>query len=927
MSVHRSILVASVAFVSTLAAAQPVGLDALSDDALLNDLADRGLSAMLERAFELNHTPDKKRDAIRATAALSQLARDGEKLPVAQRQEIVNKVVAGIDEIVPSANDATQLARQADALIAAGVKLDVNTLEYWGPSTTTQAQLRPVVSAAITVLDRVELLTTRQVEELAAASDPNDQKAVARIEALENLNQYAKQTRAMAGYYLALCLDGSDPRRTEVAEKSLAFLLDYDFDGNPARRNLKVVLGKLEAAAGKFDDARAAFDEAIKMQPRPPEGVDAKQFERQQNNLAFEARYFRAVVEVLAKRPEEAQKFYDQLLAWEKTSGLADDESMATANLLLEYRILRARGAPADQQRASGLLMTLLERRPELESQVMTQLRATISSDTPVKSLEPLLLRSLMSDAQQQVIRAQQEPSFVPEPAVLARGVEAAQELMARLGVDKSLATNSQFLLAVFLEAQGKKTEAAKAFIEFASAHRDRVELAKSALDNSQRLFAQLGGLGSDDPAVTSLYDQIVPLSIGEPFNQTELCYDWGYRLQQSGRAAEAVPFYRRVKPSDPRFNASRYYLMVALHEALDQQQNGKADRQTICEEILQLSAQVRASATAQMSTVDANGQRVLKQRVARTAILAADTARTELKDPARALALLNGIEQQVSGLPDGTQLLGEAMFTRIQANMQTGRSDEAVKGLVELLNKSGGEQGATIVFNMLGKLEADYSAAETAGDRARMAKLQTDRAALTPYLVQWSESDSRAEIKKSVYSYRVYDAETQRLAAEFVDDPEQRSVKLANALKLFESLDTDAARQQYKASRTTPDPLGYDPQVLLGISRIHFAQRDWAKARDGFARLMSDHALGTAISTVSTAGQVRQIDNEVYWEATARLIRSKINASDNVDSVKTFLREQYVRWADRVGGTKWKAEFDSLRAELIPDFVPDPLD
>lgn len=924
----RPIILSAIAAVSSVASAQRAGLDALSDDALLADLAERGLDSMLERAFELNDTPAKKRDAIRAASALGRLSR-GEKMTPARQRDVVARVVAGIAEIVPTSNDPTALARQAETLNNAAVKLDVNTLEYWGPSTTTQAQLRPVVMAVIEMLDRADALSTKQVEDLAAKANPNDEAAIRKIESLENLSQYARQLRALAGYHLALSLDASDPRRAEAAEKSIAFLVDYDFEENPARRNLQLALGKLYAVAGKFDDARAVFDAAAELEPSPPAGVDPEQFQRQQANLAFEARYFRAVVEVLAKDAAEAQKRYDALIAWEGTSSRAQDESVATANLLLEYRILRLRGDPADQQRASSLLITLLEKRPELESHVMTQLRSTITSDTPVASLEPLLLRSLLSDAQDQVIRAQQEPSFKPEDVVLARGVDAARELIARggkPGVSDELRGNAEFLLAVLLEARGQRLEAAQAFVAFATAHRTHLKLAKPALDNAQRLFAQLGGLASTDPAVAALYDRIVPLSIGEPFDQFELAFDWAYRLQQIERPAEAIPYYRMVKPSDRRYAAARYYLMVALHQTLDQQQSESVERKTTCEEILSLADEVRTTTAAALKTAGSTSQQGLRQRLARTAILGADIARTELKDPARAVALLGNVEEMVAGLPDQSQLLGEAMFTRIQANMQLGRSDEAVEGLVQLLNKSGGEQGATIVFNMLSKLEADFSAAETANDRPRMAKLQADRAALTPYLVKWSENNPRAEIAKSAYSYRVYDAETQRLAAEFVEDEGQRTQKRANALKLFESLDTPEGRQQYKASRTTPDRLGYDPQVLLGMARIRFSNGEWVAARDAFARLLSDRALGTPVSTVTDAGQVRQIDNEVYWEATARLIRSKVSAADDVDSVKTFLREQYVRWADRVGGVKWKAEFDSLRQELIPDFVPDPL-
>lgn len=936
----RPLILAAVTVVGSTAFAQtppkpqtqPTGLAALNEDALLHDLAQRGLSRMLERAFELNNTPRKKRDAIRASAALNRLARNPDELTASQRREVIDGVAAGIAEIVPAMTDPASVSRQAELLIDIGIKPDVNTLEYWGESTATQAQLRPVVQAAIVMLDRAEQLAVVQVDALASTANAADDKTIDKIESLETLAQFARQNRALAGYYLALCLDPSDPRRAETAQQSLAFLADYNFDENPALKNLKLVLGKLHMVAGQFDAARDSFDSAAQLQTAKPEGVDEATFAQQQNNLSFEARYFRVVVEILARNIEQAKAEFSDLMNWERTAGLSDDPSIATANLLLEHRLLRASGTDADRQKASSLLITLLEQRPELESQVMSQLRATITSQTPVSTLEPLLLRSVMADAHEQVVRAQADKAFQPDPKVLARGIEAAREVLTRAeagdgsAVDANLLGNSKFLLGVFLEAQGARVEAAGAFLRAASEHRERLELASAALNNAQRLFAQLGGINSEDPAVTALYDQILPLSIGEPFNQKELCYDWAYRLQQTGRAGDAAAYYRQVPSSDRRFAASRYYLMVALHQLLDEQPSDAVDRRKIGEEILSLAAAVQGDATKRHGSLPEGEQRTLQQRVARAVILAADVARTELDSPQQALLLLNQIELQVRGLPDQVQLLGEAMFTRIQAYMVLGQSDEAVKALVGLLARSGGEQGASIVFNMLSKLEADYSLAEKAGDKARMAKLQADRAALTPYLVQWSENNPRAEVAKFAYSYRVYDAETQRLAAEFLDDPVQRASKLQAAMKLFESLDTESARQQYRTSRSTPDRLGYDPQVALGKARIGFALGEWPAARDGYARLLSDRALGTPINSVSDAGQVRQVDNEVYWEATARLIRSKINASDPIDPVKTFLREQYVRWGDRVGGTKWKAEFDSLRQELIPEFVPESL-
>ena len=43
-------------------------------------------------------------------------------------------------------------------------------------------------------------------------------------------------------------------------------------------------------------------------------------------------------------------------------------------------------------------------------------------------------------------------------------------------------------------------------------------------------------------------------------------------------------------------------------------------------------------------------------------------------------------------------------------------------------------------------------------------------------------------------------------------------------------------------------------------------------------------------------------------------------------ETQKSFLKSQYIRWDGHVGGTKWKAEFEKLRQELIPDYKPEDL-
>ena len=78
----------------------------------------------------------------------------------------------------------------------------------------------------------------------------------------------------------------------------------------------------------------------------------------------------------------------------------------------------------------------------------------------------------------------------------------------------------------------------------------------------------------------------------------------------------------------------------------------------------------------------------------------------------------------------------------------------------------------------------------------------------------------------------------------------------------------------------------------------------------------------------VSDNGEVRVVENDKYWEATLKLLRSNVQlAGDAQSEAKTqsenYLKQLYVRWGDQVGGKKWGGEFQKLREQLIPNFDP----
>src|SRR5437762_1685979 len=101
---------APVAFAQTK---QAEGLDSLSDDALLDELAARGMDSLLERAFVVNKVPPEKQSAIRTIIRLRELGDPNVKLTGAQRQKLIADIVKGIDIVLPSMRDPRLMMRQA----------------------------------------------------------------------------------------------------------------------------------------------------------------------------------------------------------------------------------------------------------------------------------------------------------------------------------------------------------------------------------------------------------------------------------------------------------------------------------------------------------------------------------------------------------------------------------------------------------------------------------------------------------------------------------------------------------------------------------------------------------------------------------------------------------------------------------------------
>jgi hypothetical protein len=929
------------------------GLDSLSDDRLMNELAARGLNSLLDRAFEVNQVPKAEQEGRRTLLALRQLSDPSSaKLTAKQRQDLIRKVSAGIEQALPSMNDPESLLAAAKVLVTEGMDRAVNTLEYWGENPQAMAQLRPVAETVVKIYERASQLATQRMNALSAnIRGPNDPNA-ARLEKLDQLNTLATFSARMADYPLALSIDPADPRRKEVAQRGIKYLSELESPDEPNPPGVRLQIGKLQLVNGDYDAAKKVFEQIIKTPAAAPsapttEGAAQAPTVVQQ----YQARYFRAIADVLARRPDDAKKQLDDLLAWQRANLPQDkptQDGAAAAASMLEYRIANVRAAiaqdPAARQQANqqaiDVLTKLVRGRPDLAPLINELMVAKLPDNADLSTLDPLLLQALVRRGETEARRPESEQA---DTKTLERAVAAAYELLNRqrkntASIDPQFANSVSFVLPFLLQRLGREADAANAFLDYVQQHANAsagaTDLATAALDNAQNLIGRLRKANADDPATASAYERFLALASAPPFNRKQFAFEYGRRLQLLGKFNEAIDQYKQVPPDDKRQLATRFFQMIATKQLVDQLPAKAPQRGALLSDLQTLADQVTQAAAADLSAAQAkNDQPAIasaKSMLVRTKLLAADAARVDRKEPAQALKMLDGFEQSAQGLPNENALLSEALLIRVQSYMALGQNTQATDALVKLLGTREGGQGAAIVYSLLEKLNADFDQAQAAGDTVAMRTLAKNRAQLSGFLVDWAKNNPDERIKKFTYRYRVFEADTKHRAADVEEDPAARRAGWDAALKLYQSLETPEALDEYRAT-LSPDQLArlgaYDPAVTRGIANLAYDLGDYAEAQKRFAILFNDGRLGSAMMDVESNGQTRTVDNDAYWEAVLKLIRSNLKLNADVERQRTFLKTQYVRWGDRVGGTKWKAEFEALRKELIPDFNPKDLD
>lgn len=189
---------------------------------------------------------------------------------------------------------------------------------------------------------------------------------------------------------------------------------------------------------------------------------------------------------------------------------------------------------------------------------------------------------------------------------------------------------------------------------------------------------------------------------------------------------------------------------MVALKQRLndDNDKMSADERNQVMGQVQSLADAVnKAASAAEASATDNADKKRYTSMLVRTALLAADLASHEQKDPRRTLDLLAGFEDKVKGMPNEQDLLFEALSLRVNSYMAMGKTNDATSTLVLLLQTKQGNEGPALVFDLLKKLDADMDHARETGDIAQVKQLAQNRA--VP-VVSWSVGPRGIPTKRS---------------------------------------------------------------------------------------------------------------------------------------------------------------------------------
>ncbi len=952
-----------------------------SNDQLLYALNRYDVKPLLEHAYKKFGITDDQKLQFEFMSALKDLndpAKAG-NLTASEREAKVAAVAQGIDKVIARSTNVNQTLDTAKALLLQGVKPDLNTLEYWGRDrndTATPQRLRVVADAVHKLYEKAAEQADKQADALSNKNaKPED------IEAMENLLLIARYSDARNDYARVLGMDPANRDAIdEICKKNIEYLSQFDTPARPEAflADLKIPIAKFAMMNGNFDLADRQFNEAVKLADKAKaqtSSYESRYFHAVSTVLAAAQQKGAAG----AKLIESARAQQKELETWQAANIPDSDKDWLkgaqAAGRMLEYRIALTDGEishdPRAMQNATDVLLKLVEEQPHLKSVVFGKVLAGLPRDaSAVKVAEqnPLVLHALTLRGQQTINNAPDEKAIAtPEnQQLITLAYRAEAELLKRgpkAGLDAAAIDEAAYNLVSFLhygEQPKKEVEAALDYLKSYGADADRrktcFETAQWILYGSKHNFAH-------DKAADSanLVDEFLELAMSPKLNdgwtgsgpspRQQYSFEYGQRLvvntslalenppkqeaarnELLGRINQSIKLLSSLPETDKRNIYARYFELLAHTQRLQLLAEKAPEHGESVSRIQVLAQQVKDACDA---AIKAGGEpdtiRGLKVMSIRTAITAAELAVKEKNaegktNPQVAIDLLKTFEDDAKGIEHADELVTDAIQVRFQAYVALDRRDDAVAELTRL-QQAGGDQAIRIITSFLEKLDKQFDAAMKAKDTKAAAIIAANEAQATEALRGAAEKSGNKAVKDQLPQYILLNARTNMKAAELSNDAKQRTDLIDRALVDFRKL-WDDPEQQKRIQANPNDPMGL--QLRRAFANAYYVQGNYKLAELNFQELIKSNALGLPfISSLDPkTNQPIEQENKVYWEIHYKRIRSLVEIGKGpegdtaaMDAAKQSLRQLFVLWEGKTGGSAYHDEYVALQKEILPDF------
>ena len=895
------------------------GLDSLDEKQVMVQLATSNLPTLLQRDFDNFNITAGDRDQIQTYIKLKQLE-NGANLRVAERRALVLSVAHGLDAGISKASDVDALLDQGTTLFSDGIVPAVSELEYFGEDPVAQAQLKPVAETAKKLFQQVVALASSRIDVLGDSlkTDADLPRIKPQLDKMRTDKFTGQYMDNRSSYALCISTPKSDPSRKTLADAAIEYLTQFDNADSGQQANVRLQMAKLQLAKGDYTAAKTTFDsvgENADHKITPPPVVAEEN----------DGKYFAIVAEILGRKLPDAAKDIPELESWTSINYLpklepADQSAVKAALVMLKFRLYSAQSDLTNDDdekkktndQAIEVLSQLLKDQPGLKDLIFGQLVDRIPEKPDLATLNPLVLQALQQQGFNEVIKPADQKV---DEKNLQRAITAAQELVKRKGqpgVEESDADTSSFFIAYAYDRLHQDKQAAAAFMDFAKEFPADKARATDALDHATAIIGELrkkDRTGEEpDPDTRKLYDQFLPLAIGEPFNRRQFAFQYAALLQAERKFKEAVIYFEQVPQDSKQYPDSQYLEMLALSQEITDSSLTSEQRKQIVSQILDLTAKIDAYWS------NASGDQAKKKYVewvVNADQIAADLTRRELKDPAKSLQILDGFENKIAGAKDPQRAHVSALQIRINDFMDAGKIDQATQTLVTLL-ATDETQGQGLMFDVLKTVGHDMDNAKGAGDVTELKKLAQDQAQLSGFVVDWATKNKDPKVQAQLGQFQLFSADSKREAAELTDDPQTRQKQLDEALKSFQGL------------------LDKDPDNLAaqqGVGLVQYDLQHYQQAVDALSPLITNKKVGDPVEVVTVNGAEQIIENTQYWEANYKMLRSLVElarqnpndpqAQKYLSDANSYVGTLYILNGKKTGGKTYHDDFEKLKTEI----------